>query len=270
MHGMTARRSAHGADADAGRALPLLVWLSPAFPVGAFAYSPRPRMGGRGGRRRATATTLARLARRPARARRRPQRRGAARRAHRAAHAQRRRRAARGRRARRCALAPSRERQLETRAQGDAFLAAVARRLAVPALDALAPRIGAATSPIRSPSASPPPATASRSAPTLRGLPARPSPPTSSRPRVRLGAARPDRRAARARRRWRRRSRAIAARRRDAPTLDDLGGCALPLRLASHAPRNPVHEAVPLMTRDRPTARCASASAARSAPARPR
>ena len=52
-------------------------------------------------------------------------------------------------------------------------------------------------------------------------------------------------------------------------TLDDLGGCALPLPTSPHAPRNPVHEAVPLMTPPA-TVRCASASAARSAPARPR
>ena len=43
----------------------------------------------------------------------------------------------------------------------------------------------------------------------------------------------------------------------------------LPGRPRRHAPRNPVHEAVPVMNILR-TARCASASAARSAPARPR
>ena len=53
-------------------------------------------------------------------------------------------------------------------------------------------------------------------------------------------------------------------------TLDDLGGCAFRSDIAAHAPRNPVHEAVPLMTHIPATARCASASAARSAPARPR
>ena len=44
----------------------------------------------------------------------------------------------------------------------------------------------------------------------------------------------------------------------------------VPRRPRQHAARDPVHEAVPLMSAIRITAPCASASAARSAPARPR
>ena len=82
------------------------------------------------------------------------------------------------------------------------------------------------------------------------------------------GAARPDRRPARAGRA--RTDSSSARRRRNARRHAGRSRRRLlPLRPRRHATRNPVHEAVPLMTIPH-TARCASASAARSAPARPR
>ena len=53
-------------------------------------------------------------------------------------------------------------------------------------------------------------------------------------------------------------------------SLDDVGSAALARRSGKHVARDPIHEAVPVMSNFQATVPCASASAVRSAPARPR
>ena len=167
------------------------------------------------------------------------------------------------------AFAPSKERHLETTAQGRAFLEATRAAWPCAALDRLpaawdgADRLSGRGRRCR------PPATASRSSrrctPILHAV-------TANLDLRRRAArpARPDRRPARARRARaggrgdraaRARDRARRRRRR-----------RVPRRHRKHAARDPVHEAVPVMSDDdiHARSRCASASAARSAPARPR
>ena len=141
-------------------------------------------------------------------------------------------------------------------------------RLALRGASTASPRRGPTTSPIRSRSASRRRAMACRWATVLEACPAGlrgaiSSPPScasarSARPTARRSSPRllpqfagwpPSRRAS---------------------SLDDLGGCAFRSDIAVHAARDPIFEAVPVMTAMPLTVLFASASAARSAPARRR
>ena len=111
-------------EREGGALYRLMAWLSPAYPVGAFSYSSGIEWAVEAGDIR-DAETLARLARRDARRRRRLLRRGAVR-----ARLSRRRggddKALRAVAELAAALAPTKERHLETTAQGNAFVEATA------------------------------------------------------------------------------------------------------------------------------------------------